>query len=133
MKAAMPASNGWADTGSASGTARLPRSGTSFGCLRARLRSPSAVPRIHCSAVTAPSPADAEGPVTYDAAQRTCRFTDPRIGESSGLASASFSDTALWTHNDSGDTGRFFLVDTPSCRTVASYRISAPPTVQEPD
>jgi hypothetical protein len=69
----------------------------------------------------------------YDGGTRVCRFADPRIAESSGLASASFSETALWTHNDSGDTGRFFLVDTPTCRTVASYAISVPPTVQEPD
>src|SRR3954466_4341011 len=83
--------------------------------------------------VTSPSPAEAQGLSSYDNGARTCRFTDARIGESSGLASASFSDTALWTHNDSGDTGRFFLVDTPSCHTVASYSISVPPTVQEPD
>ena len=36
-------------------------------------------------------------------------FADPRIDESSGLASASRSD-ALFTHNDSGDDARFFAV-----------------------
>ena len=36
-------------------------------------------------------------------------FADPRIDESSGLASASRSDV-LFTHNDSGDDARFFAV-----------------------
>lgn len=66
------------------------------------------------------------------AAQRVCRFQDSRIGESSGLASSSFSDSRFWTHNDSGDTGRFFLVDTPSCKTAASYSIAVPPSIQIP-
>ena len=95
--------------------------------------------RIACSAVlvgllvTTPSLAEAQATGPYDGGSRVCRFADPRVSESSGLASASFSDTALWTHNDSGDTGRFFLVDTPSCRTLASYAISVPPTVQDPN
>jgi hypothetical protein len=69
----------------------------------------------------------------YDAGHRVCRFQDARVGESSGVASASYSDRFLWTHNDSGDTGRFFLVDTAGCETVASYSISVPPSVQEPN
>ena len=69
----------------------------------------------------------------YDAGHRICRFQDPRVAESSGIASASYSDSEIWTHNDSGDTGRFFLVDTPTCETVASYSISVPPSVQEPN
>lgn len=64
--------------------------------------------------------------------ERVCRFADPRIAESSGVVASSRSDSALWTHNDSGDTGRFFLVDTPSCRTLASYALALPPSVQEP-
>ena len=69
----------------------------------------------------------------YDAGHRVCRFQDARVGESSGVASASYSDHLVWTHNDSGDTGRFFLVDTDGCNTVASYSISVPPSVQEPN
>jgi len=69
----------------------------------------------------------------YDAGHRVCRFQDARIGESSGVASSSYNDHYLWTHNDSGDTGRFFLVDTDGCQTVASYSIGVPPSVQEPN
>jgi hypothetical protein len=32
----------------------------------------------------------------------------------------------LWTHNDSGDTARFFAVDPRSCVTRASYRLDLP-------
>lgn len=53
---------------------------------------------------------------------RACRFSDDRITESSGLA-FSTSGTALFTHNDSGDSARFFAVDPLSCRTTATYRL----------
>jgi hypothetical protein len=46
-------------------------------------------------------------------------FTDPRITESSGLATASTGDL-VYTHNDSGDDGRFFSVG-PDGRTRTSY------------
>jgi hypothetical protein len=36
-------------------------------------------------------------------------FRDPRIGESSGISSAN-EDPVMFTHNDSGDSGRFFAV-----------------------
>ena len=47
------------------------------------------------------------------------RFADPRISESSGLVADSRSDL-LFTHNDSGDTARFFAVDRGG-RTRATY------------
>ena len=43
------------------------------------------------------------------AAQVAFVFTDPRIDESSGLASSS-SGEVVYTHNDSGDEARFFAV-----------------------
>ncbi len=46
-------------------------------------------------------------------------FADPRITESSGLATASASDL-VYTHNDSGDEGRFFAVG-PDGRTRTTY------------
>ena len=42
-------------------------------------------------------------------AQVAFRFADPRIAESSGLASSSSGDV-VYTHNDSGDEARFFAV-----------------------
>ncbi len=56
-----------------------------------------------------------------------CRFTDDRITESSGLA-VSTRGEVLWTHNDSGDTPRFFALDPRSCVTTATYRLDLPDT-----
>ncbi len=38
-------------------------------------------------------------------------ITDENIAESSGLASAPLTPGTFWTHNDSGDTPRLFLID----------------------
>ena len=46
-------------------------------------------------------------------------LADPRITESSGLATAS-TDELVYTHNDSGDEGRFFAVG-PDGRTRTAY------------
>ena len=56
-------------------------------------------------------------------------LTDPRISESSGLAASSTVDGVLLTHNDSGDSARFFAVDA-SGRTVTTYDL---PDVQARD
>ena len=56
-------------------------------------------------------------------------LTDPRITESSGLVSSSLVDGVLFTHNDSGDTARFFAVDGRG-RTLATYDL---PGVQARD
>lgn len=55
-------------------------------------------------------------------------FADPRIDESSGLVSASRSDV-LFTHNDSGDSARFFAVG-PDGATRTVYTL---PGVQARD
>jgi hypothetical protein len=55
-------------------------------------------------------------------------FQDPRISESSGLASSS-TPGIVFTHNDSGDDARFFAVD-ESGRTVTTYTL---PDVQARD
>ena len=56
-------------------------------------------------------------------------LTDPRISESSGLVSSSLADGVLFTHNDSGDTARFFAVDGQG-RTLTTYNL---PGVQARD
>lgn len=50
-----------------------------------------------------------------------CHFTDPAIAESSGAARAP-APAWIYTHDDSGDTARFFAVDR-SCRTVGTWRL----------
>jgi hypothetical protein len=49
-------------------------------------------------------------------------FADTRIVESSGLATSSYGDGVVYTHNDSGDSARFFAVD-PHGATVAVYTL----------
>lgn len=50
-----------------------------------------------------------------------CRLSDPRVTESSGVASASWADNVIWAHNDSGDEPRFFAVDTATCAVREVY------------
>jgi hypothetical protein len=50
-------------------------------------------------------------------AKEVCRFQDPAIVESSGLVAR---DGTFVTVNDSGDSGRVFVVDATSCRTVGT-------------
>ncbi len=47
--------------------------------------------------------------------EEVCRFQDPQIVESSGLVAR---DGLFATVNDSGDSGRVFVVDASTCRTV---------------
>ena len=49
------------------------------------------------------------------AGEEVCRFQDPQIVESSGLVAR---DGLFVTVNDSGDSGRVFVVDAQTCRTV---------------
>jgi hypothetical protein len=58
----------------------------------------------------------------YQPGTQLFTFQDGRITESSGVASASYRDDLIYTHNDSGDTPRFFAVDFTGA-TVGHYRI----------
>jgi hypothetical protein len=49
-------------------------------------------------------------------------YADPQIDESSGLAASSYSDGIVYTFNDSGDTARFFAVNS-SGATAAIYTL----------
>jgi hypothetical protein len=42
-------------------------------------------------------------------------FRDPQITESSGIVASTRRDDIVFTHNDSGDTARFFAVDRHGC------------------
>jgi len=50
------------------------------------------------------------------------RFADSRITESSGMGTSSYGDGIVYTHNDSGDTARFFAVNSAGA-TVAVYTL----------
>ena len=49
-------------------------------------------------------------------------FADPAIDESSGAAASSVTDDWFFTHNDSGDRARFFVVDRQGT-TLATYTL----------
>ena len=49
--------------------------------------------------------------LSYAPATELCRFADPRIDESSGVSASSRTSDVFYTHNDSGDSPRFFAVD----------------------
>lgn len=65
--------------------------------------------------LTCSSAARAYGPGT-----ELFRFSDRRITESSGIVASSAQERLIFTHNDSGDTARFFAVDFRGC-TLAVY------------
>lgn len=67
--------------------------------------------------------ARAAGPGPYSSPSVVCRFADPRINESSGIASASRSDGYFFTHNDSGDRPRFFAVSRKGV-TLAAFTLT---------
>jgi hypothetical protein len=50
------------------------------------------------------------------------KFADSQIDESSGLGTSSYGDGIVYTHNDSGDTARFFAVNSSGV-TVAIYTL----------
>lgn len=69
----------------------------------------------------------------YGIARLACRLSDPRIPESSGVASSSWADDLIWTHNDSGDQPRFFAVDTSTCRVRGVYDVAGAEAVDWED
>jgi len=58
----------------------------------------------------------------YTKAVLLYNLQDDRITESSGVASASYSNDVFFTHNDSGDYSRFFAVG-PKGRTIGTYSV----------
>src|SRR5262245_2966759 len=74
-----------------------------------------------CLTLAAAGAAWAAGP--YGDPVQVCTFGDPRITESSGMASSSRSDEYFFTHNDSGDNARFYAVSRAG-RTLAMIRVT---------
>lgn len=62
------------------------------------------------------------GGTASGATSTLCSLQDERLTESSGLAV--LGDGSLVTHNDSGDTARFFVLDR-GCRTTAVHTLAA--------
>lgn len=58
-------------------------------------------------------------PATHPVATTLCHLQDSRITESSGVA---VSGDVLYTHDDSGDTARYFALDR-HCRTLSTYAV----------
>lgn len=60
-------------------------------------------------------------------------FRDPQIVESSGVALSSVRDDLVFTHNDSGDSARFFAVDGGSGCTIARFNLTGATAVDWED
>ena len=69
----------------------------------------------------------------YGPGRVACELSDARIPESSGIASASWADDFIWTHNDSGDQARFFGVETATCEVTGVYRVTGSEAVDWED
>ena len=60
--------------------------------------------------------------LSYAPATELCRFADPRIDESSGVSAGARDTRYFFTHNDSGDSARFFAVDRTGA-TLATFDV----------
>ena len=69
--------------------------------------------------VASTSPAQA----AFGPARLLFNLKDAQITESSGVASSAYTEEVLYTHNDSGDTGRFFAIG-PKGQTLATYDVA---------
>lgn len=58
----------------------------------------------------------------YGQPRELCNLKDEQINESSGLAAAIRNKDGFWTHNDSGDTARIFLIN-KSGDTTATVKL----------
>jgi len=65
---------------------------------------------VACGCLGACGPAAADVPVEYHPPRVTGNLSDPAVNESSGLAPSLRLPGHFWTHNDSGDQARLFLI-----------------------
>lgn len=59
--------------------------------------------------------ASVSGAAAYHEPEQYFTLRDPQITESSGVAASARADDLFFTHNDSGDTARFFAIDDHGC------------------
>jgi hypothetical protein len=62
-------------------------------------------------------------PAVYAEPRPVCTVADSRVTEASGLVASDLEPGILFTHNDSGDSARFFALDT-HCRARGTYELS---------
>jgi hypothetical protein len=55
---------------------------------------------------------------------RQCTLSDRRIDEASGIAQGIRSPGVFYVQNDSGDSARFFAIDTHTCDTAATVHVT---------
>jgi hypothetical protein len=77
-----------------------------------------AVAALGLAGPLAPASADGYGPGSV-----LFSFRDARITESSGVVASSLRDGVFFTHNDSGDSARFFAVDEQGC-TLSTFNLA---------
>ncbi|MEO1237882.1 MAG: hypothetical protein AAFX76_13945 [Planctomycetota bacterium] len=72
------------------------------------------------------------GPPAYEPMREVGRVAHPAIDESSGLAASRLNPGYLWTHNDSGDSPRLFLLK-PTGELALEYRVDLPRAIDWED
>jgi hypothetical protein len=66
---------------------------------------------LHLSYAASTAKAPKRPTPRFYTAQKLCDLQDPQVDESSGLGASRRYPGLLWTHNDSGDSARLFLLD----------------------
>ncbi len=66
---------------------------------------------LHLSYAASTAKAPKRPAPRFYTAQKLCDLQDPQVDESSGLGASRRYPGLLWTHNDSGDSARLFLLD----------------------
>lgn len=87
------------------------------------MRTPGARCARSIAVAVAAGVAFAAPAAAYHEPEEYFRFRDDQIKESSGVAASSKRDGLFFTHNDSGDTARFFAVDDHGC-TLAVFDLA---------
>ena len=78
--------------------------------LFSRASAPRVPAQVEAPTKQVVSPAKVESPPTHTA-KKLCDLQDKEIDESSGLAASRRYPDLFWTHNDSGDSARCFLLN----------------------
>jgi hypothetical protein len=86
---------------------------------------------VSTRSVSSPS-TSTSSPTSYGDPEALFSFQDPAIVESSGAAISAREEQLLFTHNDSGDTARFFAVDFRGC-TLGRFTVGGATAVDWED
>lgn len=87
---------------------------------------------LFAASLYAIEPADEAVPIVYDTPRKLAVLADDEIDESSGLARSLSRPGAFWTHNDSGDSPRLFLIDEAG-QTLGCFKVDGAKSIDWED